>query len=833
MKKQNQLSRKWVIPLGLLLACGPMAAQEGLAQGTEDRGYSVNEEGRTQGADPVGDAGRLPQAEAAQNSEGPVRLARFSYVKGNVTWRTDDKAEWSTASVNLPLRQGAQIWVTEGGRAELQFDDGSLIRLGTGAVVTIQTLYSDSDGEFTELKMTDGLATLNLRHDRGVYQVDTPLASVKATGPASIRLGVGDGLELAVKSGKAAIEGAQGKETLQSGDFLDLRDSNSPYTVRSLPRADSWDRWNQERDDYLRRAENAPAHEHLPANIAIVAPDLDEYGSWRDDSRYGWVWCPRVTASDWRPYHDGRWTWVNPFGWTWVSDEFWGWAPYHYGTWVYQSYGWAWCPGPVNQYWSPAVVHFSEYGGQVGWCPLAPAEVRYPSVLAIGFRRGNWSSYYSIGGAAVYYPTASGYCAPRVYNTTYVNRVTYVNNITNVTNVYNNNSASFNRFALSQEAYAANNNTVQSGTRFVPYNSRNAAGVTAASMTGFGGRGTYVAVAKSDTSFFTQGKSVAAPPSGKAPFAGPASVRPTSQAFTPNRSFVSAPGVTSNALTRPVYRTAVQPTIAQNSAPLTPSGRPAPVSQGNFVKPTVGQKYPSGTGRNDRPAFGVGGNDTGVPSGRPTSRVPAETRNNSANPQTRTPVENPSAASGESHRTYNDKPVVTSAKTPGSAAEAASRARESLGYTGRGRPTASGSTGGGSSTERTPSSSQGGVTPSGGTRREQSEPAVKQSAPPRYEPNPSGREQRTRPTEPTTRRDPAPATPPRSETQRNEPTRTEPRFTPPPRTEPQRTEPARTPPPVKEPSPPSSKGNNGNDTKNSDSGSKGSSDSTNRGRRGG
>lgn len=676
MLASRQRNRGMLVLLGLLVGAGGSAAQSGSAQQASDNGYAVSESGEVRVPDTVSPAG-------TQENLGPVRLARFSYVQGNVTWRTDENTDWSSATLNMPLRQGAQIWVSNGGRAEIQFDDGSLLRLGTGAIVTLQTLYSDADGEFTELNMTEGLASLRLRHDRGVYQVNTPLGSLKAAGPASLRFGVGDGLEVAVKSGKATLEGAQGKADLQGGDFLDLRDSRSDYRVRDLPRADSWDLWNQDRDAMLARAESQPAQEHLPSDIAIMAGDLDSYGSWRNDSEDGWVWCPRVTSSDWRPYNDGHWTWVNPFGWTWVSNEAWGWAPYHYGTWVSRSYGWAWCPGPVHQYWSPAVVHFSECDGRIAWCPLAPREVRYPTTISIGFRRGNWSTYFAIGGAAVYYPTEYGYCAPRLYDTRYVNRVTYVTNVTNVTNVYNNGNVrnpTFNRFAMSQEAYAANNNTYLNGGRpFIPLNSRNAAGVTAVSSGDFAGRSAYVSIAKADTSLFARGRVVAAPQQGKAPVAGPV-VKPTPLAMTPTRNFINAPQAVNPARqVQPVFRAPVQAAIVQNSAPITPSGKVLPPAPNQFNKTTMGPRTSGGINRNDR---------TGTPDrtlNAPTGNTGAFGQN-----QNRTQVQPRSIDGGQSTDKSNggtprpgynqDRQRTTGDPRGGNAAsDAANAARNSLG----------------------------------------------------------------------------------------------------------------------------------------------------------
>src|SRR5262249_42479354 len=103
---------------------------------------------------------------APNDSTGPVRLARFSVVIGQVSWRPEIQDEWSSAEINLPIRQGTQVWVPEGSRAEIQFDDGSNLRLGSRALITLQTMYSDADGEFTQISLKDGAASLRLQHDQ-------------------------------------------------------------------------------------------------------------------------------------------------------------------------------------------------------------------------------------------------------------------------------------------------------------------------------------------------------------------------------------------------------------------------------------------------------------------------------------------------------------------------------------------------------------------------------------------------------------------------------------------------------------------------------------------
>ena len=481
---------------------------------------------------------------AAANS-GPVRLARFSYLKGDVTWRADAQSDWTAAAQNMPLRQGVQVWVGDDSRAEVQFDDGSRVRLDANSLVTLQTLYSDADGEFTEITLNEGEVFLRLSNQYSVYQVNTPGASLKASGPARVRVGGGEGAQFAVRRGTATVEGPGGKATLQEGDYLDVVDNTTPYSVGPLPQPDAWDAWNDQRDRQI----DDPTHAqpHLPSNIALVAGNLNAYGRWVNDPTYGWVWAPSVSDPEWRPYSAGSWTWVEPFGWTWVATEPWGWAPYHYGTWVHASYGWGWCPGPATQYWSPAVVSFYESGTRVAWCPLAPREVVYPSVLSLGFRGANWSLFFSIGGAAVYYPGPAGVCIARPWSSVYVNRVTYVTNVTNVTNI------------------TVNRNTYATNSAFVPSNARFAGGTEVELRDFAGNRTNYRPVPAGDAAVFARGHAIGAP-SGGAPVAGPQAVRVSAAAFTPSRSYRSASSVPEGVANRSVYRTALPANVPRSAA---------------------------------------------------------------------------------------------------------------------------------------------------------------------------------------------------------------------------------------------------------------------------
>jgi hypothetical protein len=371
-------------------------------------------------------------ADAGTADAGPVRMARFGSVEGKVSWRPSADTEWSSAANNIPCRQGAQVLVSQGGRAELQFDDGSIFLLGSGAFVTLSTLYSDKNGEFTEIKLNEGLASMNLRNKYALYQLDTPCAAIKAYGPAKLRCGVSKGVEISDRGGSCEVDGAKGKVNLGASQYLYLADVNSQMRVTSIPHTDAWDNYAEQRDVYWSHRST-----YLPANIALVSGNIDEYGRWNRDPHYGEVWYPHESNRNWRPYSDGRWTWVSPYGWTWVGNEAWGWAPYHYGTWIHETGGWAWCPGPAQQYWSPAVVQYVDSGNDVAWCALNPGEVRYPGVgMDVGLSFGNLSMFFSIGQAGFYYPAGAGYCEGRPWDNGYGNRATNIYNASLVNNYY-------------------------------------------------------------------------------------------------------------------------------------------------------------------------------------------------------------------------------------------------------------------------------------------------------------------------------------------------------------------------------------------------------------
>lgn len=116
----------------------------------------------------------------------------------------------------------------------------------------------------------------------------------------------------------------------------------------------------------------------INTNLGFFYDRLSPYGDWREHARWGWVWCPRDVAVDWRPYTLGHWVYTDDFGWMWDSDEDWGWAPFHYGRWDWDdNFGWFWVPG-YN--WGPGWVAWRTSPQFIGWCPLPPEVLWEPGI---------------------------------------------------------------------------------------------------------------------------------------------------------------------------------------------------------------------------------------------------------------------------------------------------------------------------------------------------------------------------------------------------------------------------------------------------------------------
>jgi hypothetical protein len=321
-----------------------------------------------------------------------ARVARLSFVQGDVSFLRAGVTEWAPVVENLPLLAGDQLYVGKGGRAEVQLARGNYLRLSENTELTIAE-FSDSVAQFEITEGTVIIRTERLSSAFPRFEVDTPNTAVvlKQDGLYRIDIGGENSSELVVRNGEAEASTDEGTFRVREGHRLAVDTSTEGRTELAADTTrDDWDQWSYDRDTTIDRTNIALAPDYVvnyetDNNDLYGVSDLSSYGTWTSYSSYGQCWLPRV-GSDWAPYRMGQWLWIPSAGWTWLSSEPWGWAPYHYGRWAFlPGLGWAWVPGFGSPYWGhqdyrwrPALVFFfnsqTPRGNYVGWYPLTPGE---------------------------------------------------------------------------------------------------------------------------------------------------------------------------------------------------------------------------------------------------------------------------------------------------------------------------------------------------------------------------------------------------------------------------------------------------------------------------
>ena len=300
---------------------------------------------------------------------------RVSLVEGDVQIKTVDTGEWAPTSINIPLKEGDELWVPEAGRMEIQIMPATFVRLDQISSLAVMTVNKGAE----QLYLNQGRAYINFNPDRrGMIQVDTPVSSVQVYGRAVFKMDVTEQgyTDVSVLDGTVYVESKSGKTTVEAGSILSLREGTDA-DLAPLGPGDDWENWNIERDK--RVFVSRETARYLPEELRGYAGDFESNGKWVYVKDYGQVWTPTVVvAAEWAPYRIGQWTWVGG-DYVWVSYEPWGWAPYHYGRWAHvAAVGWFWVPPVARQvYWGPGYVGWVHTETHVAWVPLAPREVYY------------------------------------------------------------------------------------------------------------------------------------------------------------------------------------------------------------------------------------------------------------------------------------------------------------------------------------------------------------------------------------------------------------------------------------------------------------------------
>jgi len=301
----------------------------------------------------------LQAQDAAEPSGQPARAVRLSYVDGQVKLSQGGQVVANQAVANTPLFEGAQLATSDNGKAEIQFEDGSVARIPPDSTLTLAVLRGAGSSAQATLQVNSGLAYFEFQGGGQAGQMNVQFgdALVTTSGFTVFRVDMDNPPgQVAVFSGNAHLQGADGSASsalsadLHGGESISLSASDpSQYQMAESIEPDSWDAWNSDRDQALtaEAANQTGAPADVGASENPAWNDLDANGNWYNVPGQGYVWSPYdASNAGFDPYGNGSWNWTPGFGYVWASGYPWGYLPFQCGAWnFYNNFGWGWAPG--------------------------------------------------------------------------------------------------------------------------------------------------------------------------------------------------------------------------------------------------------------------------------------------------------------------------------------------------------------------------------------------------------------------------------------------------------------------------------------------------------
>src|SRR6266478_6669265 len=153
------------------------------------------------------------------SAESKARIVRLSEVQGTVQIDRATGEGFDKAFINLPLIEGSKLKTGKDGRAEVEFEDGSALRLAPDSEIAFTRLALGDDGQkLSTVQLVSGTVYANLRPKKSGAKNDQILLnfareSVTVSESAHFRVELADATAtLAVFKGKLSA-------TTPSGQF--------------------------------------------------------------------------------------------------------------------------------------------------------------------------------------------------------------------------------------------------------------------------------------------------------------------------------------------------------------------------------------------------------------------------------------------------------------------------------------------------------------------------------------------------------------------------------------------------------------------------------------
>jgi hypothetical protein len=251
----------------------------------------------------------FPAMGAPTPAQSDAQLVRLSYVEGDVRFNRgggkgpDLKKPWEQAEVNLPIEQNFAL-ATGAGRAEIEFENGSVVYLAENSVVLFDSLISTDVVLDTRLKLVSGTVTTNIQpRPLEFFEIDMPTGQFQVTYPKSSFVRIDrflDGMAVTPEADTGSDFSQNGLPDLHIAKGQTLTyEAGHPVRIDGAGQSkapNDWDQWVNARVEARDTATQAALKASGLSSPIPGLTDLYASGTFSPCPPYGTCWDPSPQA---------------------------------------------------------------------------------------------------------------------------------------------------------------------------------------------------------------------------------------------------------------------------------------------------------------------------------------------------------------------------------------------------------------------------------------------------------------------------------------------------------------------------------------------------------
>src|SRR3954462_1878420 len=212
-------------------------------------------------------------------ADSHVRIVRLSYIEGGVQISRGAGGAYEKAIVNLPITEGAKL-KTSDGRAEVEFEDGSTLRIVADSTVEFSQLsLRESGAKVSDLKVTSGTAYVNFTGTKNdEFSVSFASQKIALTRAAHLRILIGDeDSSVAVFKGLVQVDSPSGALEVKKNQTASFDANSDQHKLAKNIEETPYESWDDQQNEYHARYAAKSYNNSSP--FAYGTTDLAYYGN--------------------------------------------------------------------------------------------------------------------------------------------------------------------------------------------------------------------------------------------------------------------------------------------------------------------------------------------------------------------------------------------------------------------------------------------------------------------------------------------------------------------------------------------------------------------------